>query len=90
MPCSVDWPSAFAIATNFISDAVSASLGSYYALYQTDSFGGVQEERDHVRTLYLRMRWHRTESTTWDARYDIEDAADTTYQTVRLGLTWAF
>jgi hypothetical protein len=69
---------------------VTASLGSDYALYKFDTFGDVQEERDNVRTAYLRVRWHRTETTTWDARYDIEDAAGTTYQTVRLGLTWAF
>lgn len=74
--------------TKRFSQEFRASVGSYYALFKVDSFQ--VDERDHVRTAYARLRWHRTKNTTWDLRYEIEDAAGDTYQFVRVGMTWAF
>ncbi|MEO6708393.1 MAG: hypothetical protein ABI054_13710 [Planctomycetota bacterium] len=65
-----------------------ASIGSYYALFKVDSF--LVDERDHVRTGYFRLRWHRTTSMTWDLRYEVEDADDETFHFLRVGMTWAF
>lgn len=74
--------------TKRFGDDVRASVGSYYQLYKVDSFS--VEERDHVRTAYALLRWHRTKATTWDVRYEIEDADDDTFQTARVGFSWSF
>jgi hypothetical protein len=67
---------------------VRASIGTFYALYKVDSFN--VDEREDVRTYYARARWHRTESTTWDARIDHEDTSQGDFTAFLLGMTWAF
>src|SRR5262249_11393255 len=67
---------------------LGAALGSYYALFKIDVFTAT--EREDVRTYYLRLRWHRTTSTTWDLRYEHEDAEPETFDSVKVGLTWNF
>jgi len=70
------------------SKAFEASAGSVYALYTVEDLTG--EERDHVRTYYVRLRWKRTAATTWDLRFDVEDMDPDPIETVRAGLTWRF
>lgn len=67
---------------------VRASVGTFYALYKVDAFQ--VQEREDVRTYYARVRWKRTESTTWDARYEYEDTSLGDFQAVLVGMTWAF
>jgi hypothetical protein len=67
---------------------LEASLGTLFALYKFDAAS--QEERENVRTWFLRLRWKRSKSTTFDAQYDFEDSDGTDFHTVRLGGTWRF
>jgi hypothetical protein len=68
--------------------ALEASAGTLFALYQFDV--ATEEERQDVRTWFLRMRWKRTKSTTVDAEYNYEDSDGTDFHTLRLGATWRF
>jgi hypothetical protein len=63
------------------------SLGSYYSLYKTDLFA--VEEREDVRTFFLRLRTRNETGWSWDLRYELEDSSDH-YSTLRLGATWRF
>jgi hypothetical protein len=67
---------------------LEASAGTIFALYKFDVAS--QEERENVRTWFLRLRWKRTKSTTLDAEYDYEDSDGTDFHTLRLGGTWRF
>lgn len=67
---------------------LEASLGTLYALYKFDA--AAQEERQDVRTWFLRMRWKHSQAFTFDAEYDYEDSDGTDFHTVRLGGTWRF
>jgi len=67
---------------------LDAALGTIFALYKFDS--ATEEERENVRTWYLRLRWKSSKSTTFDAEYDFEDADGTDFHTLRLGGTWRF
>ncbi|HVS12269.1 MAG TPA: hypothetical protein VMS76_20580 [Planctomycetota bacterium] len=69
-------------------DDLTASLGSYYALFKSDLF--TASEREDVRTWYTRLRWKNTKSTTWDLRYEAEDTDFGWFHLLRLGLTWRF
>ncbi|MFN0008673.1 MAG: hypothetical protein ACKVXR_12285 [Planctomycetota bacterium] len=65
-----------------------SSLGSAYALYKVDVQSG--EERDDVRTWYLRLRWKRSSSIRWDLRYEVEDSDIDTFHGLRVAITWRF
>jgi hypothetical protein len=67
---------------------LEASAGTLFALYKFDV--ATEEERENVRTWFLRMRWKRTKSTTFDFEYDYEDSDGTDFHTLRLGGTWRF
>ncbi len=67
---------------------VDASLGSFFTLYLFDPFFG--GERDDVRTYYLALRWRKSSSLSFEARYELEDADLGDFQLVRLGATWHF
>jgi hypothetical protein len=67
---------------------LDVSAGSYYSLYKVDATTG--QERDEVRTYYLRLRWKRTSAMTWDLRYELEDEDPEAFQTFRLGMSWRF
>jgi hypothetical protein len=64
------------------------SLGSYYSLYKFDVVSG--EEREDVRTYYLRFARELGAATNADVRYEFEDSEFDDYHTLRLGLTWRF
>jgi hypothetical protein len=67
---------------------LEASAGTLFALYKFDV--ATEEERENVRTWFLRARWKRTKSTTLDFEYDYEDSDGTDFHTLRLGGTWRF
>jgi hypothetical protein len=68
-------------------EKVVASIGSYYSLYKYDLY--LVEERDDVRTYYLRLRYKGGPSWSCDLRYEYEDSFDD-YSTLRMGATWLF
>lgn len=74
--------------TQRVSDSLRASAGSYYSLYKYDELTG--EERDHVRTYYLRARLKHSENLALRLLIEFEDNDYDDFQTVRLGLTWTF
>ena len=63
-------------------------LGTYYSLFKYQLY--LNEERDDVRTYYLRLRFKRTEATTFDLRYELEDDELDRFHVLRLGMTWRF
>ncbi len=67
---------------------LEASAGTLFALYKFDA--ATEEERENVRTWFLRARWKRSKSTTLDFEYDYEDSDGTDFHTLRLGGTWRF
>jgi hypothetical protein len=65
-----------------------ATLGSYYALYEYDLMSG--EERDHVRTTYLDLRWKTGPGRRWGLRYEFERNDIDDYHDVRVEYAWNF
>ena len=63
------------------------ALGSYYSLYKTDL--QAVEEREDVRTYYVRLRTRNETGWSWDVRYEFEDST-AHYSTLKLGATWRF
>jgi hypothetical protein len=70
------------------SDLLTLSVGSYYSLYKFELF--LNDERDHVRTYYARVRHKASQAIALDLDYEFErtDLAD--FQTLRMGVTWRF
>lgn len=64
------------------------SVGSYYSLYKIDHVLG--EERDDVRTSYVRLRHRWSDGLTLDLRYEYEDSEFDDYHTLRWVTTWRF
>jgi hypothetical protein len=64
------------------------SLGTYYSLFKYDVFQ--DEERDNVRTWYLRVRRRPSKKRTIDVRYEYENSDQGEFHTLRLGSTWKF
>lgn len=64
------------------------SLGTYYSLFKYELY--LNEERDDVRTYYLRVRFKRTEATTFDLHYEFEDDDLDRFHVLRLGMAWRF
>lgn len=64
------------------------TLGSYYSLYEYDLSSG--EERDHVRTTYLDLRWKTGLGRRWALRYEFERNDFDDYHDVRLEYAWSF
>lgn len=64
------------------------TLGSHYSLYEYDLLSG--EERDHVRTTYLDLRWKTRPGRRWALRYEFERNDFDDYHDVRLEYAWNF
>jgi len=67
--------------------AGSLSLGTYYSLYKYDE--SLQEERDRVRTYYLKGRAALATQLSLTAAYELERSIDR-YQTAKLGVRYDF
>lgn len=65
-----------------------ASIGSYFSMYKYDFLE--LDERDDVRTYYLRTTYDLTARTELEFLYEFEDADLDTFNTVRLGARWRF
>lgn len=74
--------------TKQIDERWDASVGTYYSLYKYDYF--LVDERNNVRTYYVKMGYDPTKSLSIDMRYEFEDDEFEDYQTVRLGVSWRF
>lgn len=64
------------------------SLGTAYALYKLDLFQA--DERQDVRTWYVRWVDRRREGWSFDLGYEYEDDPGEDLQLVRAGVTWRF
>jgi hypothetical protein len=64
------------------------SLGSYYSLYKYDYFSG--NERDHVRTYYIRLEHDLSKDLSVDLDYEYEDNEFDDFQRLRLQVSWRF
>jgi hypothetical protein len=65
-----------------------AGLGTYYSLYKYELLE--LDERDDVRTYYLRASRELTARLALDILYEFEDDDLDHYQTLRLGAVWRF
>jgi hypothetical protein len=65
-----------------------AAIGSYYSLYKYELLE--LDERDDVRTYYLRASREVSASLDLEFWYELEDDDLDTYHTVRLGALWRF
>lgn len=75
-------------ATKRFDEQWQGSLGTFYSLFKYDYF--TAEERDHVRTFYLKVEYDRTKNMGFDLHYEFEDDDFDDYQTLRLGMSWRF
>ncbi|MSR62506.1 MAG: hypothetical protein EXS08_08680 [Planctomycetes bacterium] len=66
----------------------NVTLGSYYALYEYDLFSA--QERDHVRSTYLDLRWKVEAARRWSLRYQFERNDVDDFQQVELDYSWSF
>lgn len=66
----------------------SASVGSYYSAWKYDIVS--EEERDDVRTWFLRCRHKVSKRTTLEVGYEIEDNDIDDFHFLRMGATWRF
>jgi len=64
------------------------TLGSNYALYEYDLFSA--EERDHVRSTFVALRWKADAARRWALRYEYEQSDLDDFQRVQLDYTWNF
>lgn len=69
-------------------DRLTASLGTYYSLYKYDLL--LNQERDHVRTYYVKVRHVASKALAVDLGYELEDNDLDLYHMLRLGVTWRF
>jgi hypothetical protein len=74
--------------TQKLNDQLKGSVGTYYSLYKYDYYAN--EERDDVRTLYLRLRYRLATGVRVDGGYEYEHSDLDTIHTMRLGLIWEF
>ena len=65
-----------------------ASIGTYYSLFKYDF--QVQEERDHVRTSYLRLGYRTGAAWRFGLRYDFERNDFDDFHRLQLETTWSF
>lgn len=74
--------------TKPLGRASQVALGTYYSLYKYSLTQN--EERDHVRSYYLRWRRRLDERRRFDLRYELEDATQGEFHTFRIGYAWSF
>ena len=65
-----------------------AAVGTYYSLYKYDFLEF--DERDDVRTYYVRASRELSARLALDVQYELEDDDLDTFQTLRLGVLWRF
>lgn len=70
------------------SDRCECSIGTYYSLFKYDPF--LDDERQDVRTYYVRLRLARSRNIALRGSYEFEDDEFETYHVVKLGATWRF
>lgn len=66
----------------------SVGLGTYYSLYKVDLV--LDQEREDVRTYFVRARWRKTAARQLDVAYELEDDETDEYHVIRVGATWRF
>ncbi len=66
----------------------TAAIGTFYSLYKYSLLEF--DEREDVRTYFLRARREISESFNVDFMYEYEDDDFDTYHTLRLGALWRF
>jgi len=71
-----------------VSADTSASVGSYYSAWKYDIVS--EEERDDVRTWFVRGRHKLSRRTTLDLGYELEDNDIDDFHFLRMGATWRF
>ncbi|GAB4137115.1 MAG: hypothetical protein Fur0037_02030 [Planctomycetota bacterium] len=69
-------------------DRLTASLGTYWSLYKFDLYS--DQERDHVRTWFGKLRYRTGSDVTVDLDYELEDDAFDRTHSVRMGVAWLF
>jgi hypothetical protein len=69
-------------------DLLTLSAGSYYSLYKFTLFAN--DERDHVRTYYARLKYDASHATEFDFGYEFEQTDLDDFQVLRMGFTWHF
>jgi hypothetical protein len=74
--------------TQDIGKRVRASVGSEYALFKFSPFFG--EEREQVRSVYLRGSADLTSTLRADVALSLESDDRDTYRTLLVGLRWRF
>ena len=74
--------------TDALRKDLSWSAGTYYALYKDDLLA--DEEREDVRTWYLKLRKRQGREIAYQVGYEFEDTEFEEFQTLRLGVTWHF
>jgi hypothetical protein len=65
-----------------------ASIGTYYSLYKYEFLEF--DERDDVRTYYVRAGYDVSADVDLDLLYEFEDDDQDTYNTLRVGTVWRF
>lgn len=70
------------------TERLETAVGSYYSLYKYDLF--LNEERDDVRTYYVRLDYEQTRNLSFDLDYEFEDEDLDDYHTVKVGVSWRF
>jgi hypothetical protein len=65
-----------------------ASIGTYYSLYKYEFLEF--DERDDVRTYYVRAGYDLCANVDLDLLYELEDDDQDTYNTLRVGTVWRF
>jgi len=73
---------------SYAEDPWKAAIGSYYSLYKYEFLE--LDEREDVRTYYLRVDRELSARLDLLLSYEFEDDDLTTYQTLRLGALWRF
>jgi hypothetical protein len=77
-----------ALLSRELAGGFELALGSHYALYEYDLVAG--EERDHVRSTAVDLRWKASASQRWSLRYEFENSDLPDFHRVELDYTWSF
>ena len=71
-----------------LSDKLSVEAGTGYALYHEDRY--TFEERNHVRSLFLRLEYEVDDDITLRGNYSADDDDDETTHRWEIGLQFRF
>lgn len=73
---------------SYAADEWTGAIGSYYSLYKYELLE--LDEREDVRTYYIRAGHELSAHLDLDLSYEFEDDDLETYHTLRLGVLWRF